>query len=347
VGERRGHIRQIWPGWRGPARGGLALFGLALLASGCGAQSPLDPESEPARKIADLWWWMLAASGVVVLGALVLLLWSWRRRSKEGLPLLGKDERASTGMVVTFGVIIPILSLVALFIVSDVIVIRHTEAPAKASTQMTIEVTARQWFWEVRYPGTTAVTANEIHIPARARVNAVVRTADVIHSFWVPQLNRKVDAVPGHPNRILLYADKPGRYRGDCAEFCGAQHSHMGLYVYADEPGRFRAWLAAQAQPAREPTSAEERSGRSVFLSEQCASCHTIRGTPARGGIGPDLTHLKSRSTIGALTYPNRKGYLAGWVLDPQHAKPGNKMPGLNLSAQDFQVLFTYLQSLR
>jgi len=327
--------------------GGVALAGLAALTSGCGVQSPLDPESDPAREIADLWWWMLAVSGIVVLGALVLLLWSWRRRTKEGFPLLGQDERASTGLVVTFGVIIPIVALIALFIVSNVIVIRHTDAPAKASTEMTIEVTAHQWFWEVRYPGTAAVTANEIHIPARTRVNVVVRTADVIHSFWVPQLNRKVDAIPGHRNRVLLYADEPGRYRGDCAEFCGAQHSHMGLYVYADEPDRFRAWLADQARPARQPTTAEERSGQSVFLSEQCASCHTIRGTPARGEIGPDLTHLKSRSTIGALTYPNREGYLGGWVLDPQHAKPGNKMPGLNLTAQDFQVLLTYLQSLR
>jgi cytochrome c oxidase subunit II len=220
--------------------------------AGCGVQSPLDPQSEPARKIADLWW-MLAASAVVLLGALVLIAWSWRRRGQEGLPLLGNSERASTALVVLFGVGIPIVALIALFVVSNLVVIKQTDAPAKASTEMTIEVVAHQWFWEIRYTGTTAVTANEIHIPARTRVNTVVRTADVIHSFWVPQLNRKVDAVPGHPNRLLLYADRPGRYRGDCAELCGLQHSHMGLYVFADEPRQFQAWLNEQARPAREP----------------------------------------------------------------------------------------------
>ena len=320
---------------------------LALLVSGCGAQSPLDPKSHPARVIAELWWWMLAAATVVLVGAVVLLLWSWKRRDKEGLPLLGKDERASTGLVVIFGIVVPVGSLVALFIVANLVLIKDTEAPAKASTAMTIEVIAHQWFWEVRYPGTGVVTANEIHIPARTRVNTVVRTVDVVHSFWVPQLNRKVDAIPGRANRLLLYADHPGRYRGDCAELCGLQHSHMGLYVFADQPGDFRAWLERQEQPASKPTTNDERAGEQVFLSNQCASCHTIRGTDADGRVGPDLTHLKSRTTIAALTYPNREGYLAGWVLDPQHAKPGNKMPGLNLSASDFQSLLAYLQSLR
>jgi cytochrome c oxidase subunit II len=290
---------------------------------------------------------MLAASAIVFLGAVFLLLWAWRRRDREGLPLLGKDERASTGLVVLFGVIVPIVSLVALFIVANLVLIKDTEAPAKASTRMTIEVVAHQWFWEVRYPGTSVVTANEIHIPARTRVNTVVRTADVVHSFWVPQLNRKVDAVPGHPNRLLLYADRPGRYRGDCAELCGLQHSHMGLYVFADDPDDFRTWLATQEQPASEPATPAERAGEDVFLSNQCASCHTIRGTAANGRIGPDLTHLKSRSTIAALTYPNTEGYLTSWVHDPQHAKPGNKMPGLNLSPGDFRSLLAYLQSLR
>jgi cytochrome c oxidase subunit 2 len=290
---------------------------------------------------------MLAASTIVIAGAVILLLWSWWRRSKEGLPLLGKDEGASTGLVVLFGVGIPIVSLVALFVVANLVLIGETDAPARGSTSRTVEVIAHQWWWEIRYPGTGVVTANEMHIPARTRVNVVVRSTDVIHSFWVPQLNRKVDALPGHPNRLLLYADKAGRYRGDCAELCGAQHSHMGVYVFADDPDDFERWLDQQSRAAREPTTPAERAGRQVFLSEQCASCHTIRGTDARGEIGPDLTHLKSRTTIAALTLPNRKGYLGGWVLDPQHQKPGNKMPGLNLSGDDFQSLLAYLQSLR
>jgi cytochrome c oxidase subunit 2 len=145
---------------------------------------------------------------------------------------------------------------------------------------------------------------------------------------------------------VLLVADEPGRYRGQCAEFCGAQHSHMAMYVFADPPDRFQRWLDGMAADAPEPDTAEERRGQTVFLDNACASCHTIRGTAARGEVGPDLTHLQSRTTLAALTIPNRKGYLAGWVLDPQHVKPGNRMPGLSLSSEDFNDLLAYLESL-
>jgi cytochrome c oxidase subunit 2 len=222
-----------------------------------------------------------------------------------------------------------------------------TEAPAANTTSMTIHVTGRQWFWDVSYPGTTAVTANEIHIPVRTRINLIATTGDVIHSFWVPQLQRKVDMIPGRRNRILLYADKPGRYRGQCAELCGLQHAHMAMQVVAEPQPAFRAWLQNMAKPRRAPTTPAERRGEQVFLSNQCASCHTIRGTSARGDVGPDLTHLATRATLAANTIPNREGYLGGWVLDPQHVKPGNKMPGLNLDGPEFQALLSYLQSLK
>jgi cytochrome c oxidase subunit 2 len=208
-------------------------------------------------------------------------------------------------------------------------------------------VIGHQWFWEVRYPGTTAVTANEIHIPVKTVVNVAVRSADVIHSFWVPELNKKVDVLPGRDNHLELYADEPGVYRGQCAEFCGAQHAHMAMAVYADPPDKFKAWLANMEKPLAQPASQDARAGQQVFLSHQCASCHTIRGTSAKGRIGPDLTHLQTRNTLAALTIPNRKGYLGGWVLDPQHIKPGNKMPGLNLSGPDFQRLLTFLEGLK
>jgi cytochrome c oxidase subunit 2 len=315
--------------------------------AGCGVQSPLDPESEPARHIATLWWAMLVIASIVFIGAVFLLVAAWFLRGREGIPLLGNSPRLTTGVVVTFGMVIPIVTLVAVFIVANLVVLKDTDAPAASTTSMTIEVTGKQWFWEVRYPGTRAVTANEIHIPARTRVNVVAKSDDVIHSFWVPRLNRKIDTIPGHPNRVLLYADKPGRYRGQCAEFCGQQHAHMGTYVVADPPDRFRAWLANMARPRRTPSTPAERRGERVFLTNQCASCHTIRGTSGRGEVGPDLTHLKSRSTLAALTIPNRKGYLGGWVLDPQHVKPGNKMPALKLTGPEFQALLAYLESLR
>jgi cytochrome c oxidase subunit 2 len=212
---------------------------------------------------------------------------------------------------------------------------------------MTIEVVGRQWFWEVRYPGTGAVTANEIHIPAHTRVNVVATTGDVIHSFWVPRLNRKIDMIPGRRNRVLLSADKPGRYRGQCAEFCGIEHAHMAMYVYVQEPAAFARWLRAESAGARAPTSAAARAGRDAFRADGCSSCHEIRGTPARGHVGPDLTHVGARSSIAGLTLPNTAAALADWLRDPQHAKPGTRMPDLGLSRADIRALVAYLEGLK
>jgi cytochrome c oxidase subunit 2 len=335
-----------------PNRGGalLPLTGGALLAalvSGCGSQSPLDPKSGPARDIATLWWWMLAIAGVVFLGAVALLALAWISRGQEGIPLLGSSARLTTWLVVAFGILIPIPILVGVFVVANFVVMPSTDAPAASSTAMTIRVIGHQWFWEVRYRGGSVVTANEIHIPVRTRVNVVATSADVIHSFWVPQLNRKIDTLPGHPNRLLLFADKPGRYRGQCAEYCGLQHAHMGTYVIAEPQDEFRAWLADMERPARRPSTGRERIGKQVFLDNACASCHTIAGTGARGRVGPDLTHLATRSTIGALTIPNTPRDLRAWIADPQHFKPGNKRPALGLSKSDLRDLTAYLESLR
>ena len=311
-----------------------------------GAQSTLDPHSKPAHEIATLWWWMLVAAGIVFAGAVFLIVLSWIRRRRKGLPFLGEREGAASGLVIAFGIVIPVLTLAALFAVANFEVAKSTGAPPAGSTSMTVQVIGRQWFWEIRYPGTAAATANELHIPVRTRVNLVAQTADVIHSFWVPELNRKIDMIPGHPNRILLYADRPGAYRGQCGEFCGLQHTHMGMWVVAQEPAAFRAWLANMARPRPAPATAAARDGEGVFLGSQCASCHTIRGTPAQGRIGPDLTHLATRATLAAATIPNTPADLREWITDPQHVKPGNKMPGLNLSASDVQALLAYLRGL-
>jgi cytochrome c oxidase subunit II len=331
---------------RAGARAGLICCGVLLLA-GCGdnKQSTLSPDSHPARDIASLWWGMLVAAVIVFAGAVGLIVLARIRRDREGFPLLGTDEKRLDGLVVGFGIVIPIVALAALFYIGDIGVLRATDAPAKGETKMTINVTGHQWFWEVRYPGTQAVTANEIHIPARTPVKVVLTTADVIHSFWVPELNKKVDAMPGHPNTLLLYADNPGVFRGECAEFCGLQHAKMGMRVYADPPGRFRAWLANQAKPLA--ADAQQQPGFRQFTRNQCASCHTLRGTSARGRIGPDLTHLMTRKSLGALTVPNTRNYLGAWVLDPQQFKPGNKMPGLQLSGREFDDLMTFLRSLK
>jgi cytochrome c oxidase subunit II len=323
----------------------LAVAPFAL--SGCGDQSTLSPHSPASHDIAVLWWWMLGIAGVVFLGACAMLFVGWVRRSRPGLPLVGENERVNTGLVLIFGIAVPVVVLVALFGVADLWLVGKTGAPARGSTSLTVRVVGHQWFWEVRYPGTRAVTANEIHIPVRTRVQLVAQTADVIHSFWVPQLNRKIDMIPGQANRLLLYADKPGVYRGQCAEFCGLQHAHMGMRVFAESPRRFHSWLADVQRPATSPATAAERRGRRVFLSNACASCHTIRGTSARGNLGPDLTHVASRTTLAAATIPNTPQALERWIEDPQHVKPGNKMPALDLPKSDFRALRAYLDNLR
>jgi cytochrome c oxidase subunit II len=249
--------------------------------------------------------------------------------------------------VVAFGVVIPIVCLIVLFFIADIGVVNATSAPKPGQTRMNISVVGHQWFWEVRYPGTNAVTANEIHIPVKTPVNVRLTSVDVVHSFWVPELNKKVDMLPGHPNSLLLYADRVGVYRGQCAEFCGLQHAHMAMAVYADPPAKFKAWLANMSKPLARPAAPQAKAGEQVFLNNQCASCHTIRGTAANGRIGPDLTHVQTRRTLGALTIPNTTAYLASWILNPQHFKPGNKMPGLNLTTQQIQQLVAFLQGLK
>jgi cytochrome c oxidase subunit 2 len=323
------------------------LAGVTLALGGCGGQSALDPRAQPAREISTLWWWMLAVAGTVLGGALFLLLLAWVRRHKPGLPVLGRADGPAAFLVIVFGLAIPLAVNVALFVVANFVVAKVTEAPDTRTTPTTIRVIGHQWFWEVRYQGSTAVTANEIHIPAGTRVNLIATTADVIHSFWVPQLNRKIDMIPGHPNRILLEADKPGRYRGQCAEFCGLQHAHMSMYVFADTRSRFRSWLSHNAAPRTPPSTAQARRGEQVFLQQACASCHTIRGTSASGTIGPDLTHVADRTTLAALTIPNGRRHLDRWIRDPQHVKPGNRMPDLNLSNADFGAVVSYVEGLK
>jgi len=309
--------------------------------------SPLHPHSPDSHDIATLWWWMLLAAGIVFLGAVALLLIGWFRRGEPGLPFFGESERANLGLVITFGMGIPIVVLVALFIVSDLYVLGKTDAPTSNSTGLTVTVVGHQWWWEARYPAGGAVTANEIHIPARTPVNLLARTADVIHSFWVPELNRKIDMIPGQTNRIELYAEEAGTYRGQCAEFCGLQHAHMAFRVIAEPRPEFERWLSASERPARAPDGAEASEGRRVFMENACAGCHTIAGTPAQGTVGPDLTHLASRQTLAALTVPNDRRELGRWIRNPQEIKPGAKMPGLELSNAQFHAIVTYLAGLR
>jgi cytochrome c oxidase subunit 2 len=324
---------------------------LPLLLAGCGSkQGSLAPRSHASKDIASLFWWMMGGAWIGLGLVVALLVLSWLRRGRRGL---GADtqgskpgEKASWYVVVGLGIVTPVVLLSTLYVIANIFVIQTTQAPAAAATEMTVRVTGHQWWWEARYPGTAAVTANEIHIPARTPVRVVVTTVDVIHSFWVPQLNRTIDQIPGRTNAIELNADAVGRYRGECDEFCGLQHAHMAFYVYADPPAVFRRWLAAQSRPAATPAAGAAARGERVFLNGSCSTCHTIRGTSARGYTGPDLTHLASRSTIAALTLPNRRPDLEEWITNPQRVKPGNQMPDTTLSRRQVREVVAYLEGL-
>jgi cytochrome c oxidase subunit 2 len=335
------------PCWRARARRLGAATIAAIALAGCSRQSILADHSKATHDIGLLWWWMLGASVVVFFGAVALLFTAYLRRRVPGLPIFGEREGIAQAMVLTFGIGVPLLALVVLFAFADVYLVNATAAPPARKTAMTIDVIGHQWWWEVRYDHGRAITANEIHIPVHTRVNVVATTADVIHSFWVPALNGKIDMIPGRQNHELLDASQPGIYRGQCSQYCGFQHAHMAFLVIAQPMGAFRRWLANQGGTAVHPVGPAARRGEKQFMSDQCASCHLIAGTQARGFIGPALTHLATRRTLAGNTIPNTPTWLARWIHDPQAIKPGDRMPDLGLSRSQVNDIVAYLDELR
>lgn len=224
----------------------------------------------------------------------------------------------------------------------------HASDPATAAEQAPdLVIVARQWWWEIRYTKSGVVTANEIHIPAGERILARIESADVIHNFWVPQLGRKMDAIPGHPNQMWLQADTPGIYEGTCSEYCGAQHAWMRIRVVAQTPSAFATWQQAQQQVPALPGSGDAGHGARLFQSMTCANCHAIAGTGADATVGPNLTHVGSRATLGAGVLENTPDNLAKWLASPQAVKPGNHMPNLKLTDTEISALVAYLESLQ
>jgi cytochrome c oxidase subunit 2 len=320
-------------------------------------QSVLNAAGPQAAHIQTLWWWFLAILTTIFVIVIGLMLWALSRRHRgiEQEPLerlhipSGATEQRLTRAVAA-GILATVVILFGLLI-GSVGTGKAISNLANKQNGMTIEVTGNQWWWYVRYlddqAGQIVVTANEIHIPTGRPVRIRGTSHDVIHSFWVPNLHGKRDLIPGRVTDEWIQADQPGRYRGQCAEFCGLQHAHMAMWVVADTPAEFEKWKRRQLEPAIEPSNPTTRLGRMIFEKYACVFCHSIGGTLAHGQVAPDLTHFASRFTLAAGTLPNTKGNLAGWILDPQNIKPGNHMATLNLQPEELQPLIEYLESLQ
>ncbi|MDG6110203.1 cytochrome c oxidase subunit II [Dactylosporangium aurantiacum] len=317
-----------------------ALAGLAACSNG--PQSTLDASGFGARQVEGLWWLMFWISVCVFVEVMTLFGWALWRRRRETVRVRGGDATRFVGIL---GVAIPLVILSVVY-GTGLMTLDAIANPSRAAA--TVEVVGHQWWWEVRYPDRPgAVTANEVHIPVGEAVRVRLRSADVQHSFWVPQLMPKTDLYPGKPNETWLKAARVGTFRGQCAEYCGDQHAYMALQVVAQSRADFDAWLADIAAPAPARLTAAQQRGRAVFLNGSCAACHTVRGTRADGTVGPDLTNLASRWSVGAGAAPNDRGHLGGWVVNSQTIKPGNRMPPQPVAAQELPDLLDYLQTLR
>lgn len=306
------------------------------------------PAGDPVTRLG---YGLGAVSVAVVLIIAALLLGAILRRRpprQAGAGAMPEVRREGDGMRwIYIGVALTSVVLVACAIWT-LLTLSAVAHPA-ATPAFTIRVTAQQWWWRVRYEDGQAdhifLTANEIHIPVGRPVRLELESADVIHSFWVPQLAGKTDMIPGLTNVAWFQADRAGVYRGQCGEFCGAQHAHMALAVVAEPPAQFEAWWRRQLQAAAPGAVGSAAAGQRL-LQERCAACHTVRGIDAGGLVGPDLTHLMSRARIAGGSLPNDSAHLREWIGHAPDVKPGTTMPGFALSRSDMGDLLAYLTTL-
>jgi cytochrome c oxidase subunit II len=317
----------------------------AALLGGCGDnQSVLNPKGPEALALAHLSW-LLFALGTIVL-ILVMLATAVAIRGPHPL----RTVLASARTVVWAGIVFPAVTLTAL-LGYGVWLTRASTATLDENGVLRIEVVGEQWWWRVTYPqpaGLSVATANEIRIPTGRPVLFTLQSADVIHSFWVPNLGGKMDMIPGRTTHLRLRADHAGVFRGQCAEYCGGPHALMALEVVAMPSAEFDTWLHGQAQSAAEPASQVTMRGRELFLAAGCGACHAVRGTAAAGKVGPDLTHLGSRRSVGLDTAAMTQANIARFIRDGQHIKPGNLMPPFRIFApEELDAIARYLAGLR
>lgn len=309
-------------------------------------QSIIHPAGIAAARISHLWWtlfWICTVVWFAVAIAALMAIRSGRRAAAADAP----DRKVARN--VAAAAMVSVVALIAILFQS--VVTGRSLNTLRSPDALRITVTGNQWWWDVQYEnpisGLRVQTANEIHIPIGRPVAMDLFSNDVIHSLWIPNLQGKIDLVPGRRNELWLQADQAGVYRGQCAEYCGLQHAKMALVVVADPPDQFEYWLAANRASAPAPVTPEQQRGKDVVEKGPCAMCHNITGTLAGGRSAPDLTHIASRSTLAAGSIPNIHGYLAGWITDPQSVKPGNRMPSPGLSSDELQAVLAYLETLK
>lgn len=309
--------------------------------------SAFSHASDAAARITGLTWLMVTLAAAIVVSVVAIIGRAIVRNRHLDERAVDLSARGS-GWIVWGGAVMPGLVVTAVFIAS-LNPMRRFSSPRPA---VIVAVTGYQWWWQVDY--TTAAgalafrTANEIHIPVGKPVLIRLTSADVIHSFWVPQLQGKLDLIPGDTNELYLEARHPGVYTGACAEFCGLQHAHMLLRVAAEPEEVFAAWMAHQAEPGALPGDSLTAEGRRLFAQTACAECHTVRGTTSRADSAPDLSHVGGRATIAAGTLPNSLGHVEGWIANPQALKPGARMPTLRaFTGPQLRALAAYMMSLK
>jgi cytochrome c oxidase subunit 2 len=325
-------------GWRARA----ASLGPLALAGCAGSQSALDPAGRGAEQIAELFWWMAGGAAVVWLLVIGLAVYAVRVRPAE-------HRRRTALLVIGGGAVFPTLVLAG-YLVYGLALLPELIRPAPAGS-LTVSVSGEQWWWRVRYPlpdGGEVALANEVRLPVGEPVEFQLESPDVIHSFWIPALGGKTDMIPGRRTRLVLEPTETGIFRGACAEYCGTAHARMALYAVVMERDAFDRWLARQAEPAGAPTHPLAARGAQAFLASGCGACHTVRGTPAEGTVGPDLTHVGGRVSLGAGILPTEPDAFRRWVARTERVKPGVHMPAFGmLPDAELRALAAYLDGLR